>query len=103
MKSYKKLAEETRVRAIIQQGDRDTKDLDSVVDSWLAFMERDAETPEAEKAAQYQDMAERLEKEMGRATARELLNLTFCYVAIRQKLEPMREGETEARTIHVAP
>lgn len=79
------------------------KDWDCIIDSWLAFMERDRETPEEIKAEQYRDMTERLEKEITRAIPRRYLNLTFCYIAVRQRLEPPDGGEKEAQMYHVAP
>ena len=103
VKSYKQLAEETRKKVIEKQDSGAMKDWDCLIDSWLALLERDRETPEEVKAEQYRDMMARIEKAFETATPRRYFSLTFCYVAVRQKLEPPESEEKEARMIHVAP
>ena len=102
MKSYKQMAAEVRELIVQQQESGNLKEWDSRIESWLAFMERDRETPEDEKREAYRDMVERLEKVM-ETGPRRFLNLTFCYTAIREKLEPPEDGEPKTAVIRVAP
>ena len=103
MKSYKRLAEETKQKILSLQESGDMEEWECAIDSWIAFMERDRETPEEEKKAEYREMAERLEMVMGQAKPRPYLNSTFSYITLREKLEPPEAAEKRACLYHVRP
>ena len=103
MKSYRQLAEEARERIIRSQDSGSMKEWDCLIDSGLAFIDRDHETSTEDKKSQYRDILARLEKEMETAPPRRCLNLVFCYVAVRQRIEPTEAGETAAAVYHIKP
>lgn len=103
MKSYKQLAEEVKESILIQCDQRELGTCNLIMGSWIPFMERDQETPEEEKKAQYKEMAELMERVMEESEPKYDMGLVFDYIAIRQKLEPLAEGEREAQMLHVTP
>ena len=110
MKSYKEMAESLEIKiyeAMEKSEDVSRYTIFSAVDSWLAFIERDTETSESKKKAKYSKMLEGIENMILDADIRKnlsdrVLNLTFAYVALREKLE-VPEDERKARITRLRP
>lgn len=100
MKSYKELAAEALERFMAAEI---TPDVGQLADAYMAFAERDTETPEEIRAAAYRKVAEKLETAMVEAPADGIMGLVFPYIAARQKSEGMAPGEREANMFHVTP
>lgn len=100
MKSYKELAAEALDRFMSAEN---TPDVGDLADAYLAFAERDTETPEKIRAAACRNVAEKLESAMETAPADKIMGLVFPYIAARQRAEGTTEGEKEARMVHLAP
>lgn len=110
MKSYKEMSEmmEKKIEAAMENPNARPFYICGLIDSWLAFAERDRETPEEEMRAKYEKVLAFIEKKLEEAEPHKesgdrSLNLTFSYVAVRQKLEPPKGGEEEAQMIHIMP
>lgn len=108
MKSYKELSNvlKNKINQTIKNGGRNARRISHLIDTWLAFAERDWETPEDVKREKARELLEYVE---GRITnvdfeSKELdwvMNLTFSYIALRQVVEPIAENEREARMYHI--
>ena len=110
MKTYKELSEmmEKKIEAAMRTPEVKPLHICGLIDSWLSFADRDKETPEEEQRQKYEKILafieEKLEEaEPDSATGDRSINLVFSYISIRQKLEPLAEGETEAQLLHVIP
>ena len=110
MKSYREMANmmETKMSNAMQELESCPFYFCSIADSWLAYIERDNETSEEDKRKIYEKILDFIEKnlegiEPNTESADRALNLTFTYIAIRQKLERPQAKETKAQLIHVAP
>lgn len=110
MKTYKEMSEmmEKKVEEAMSMPEVEPFYVCGIIDSWLAFAERDNETPEEEMRDKYEKVLAFIEKKLEKAKPHKesgdrSMNLVFSYIAIRQKLEPMAEGETKAQLIHINP
>ncbi|GEM_PF-5013006 len=109
MKPYKELAEMMEKK--IDEAIRNTTTIFhfcGLVDCWIAFSERDKETPDNEKAEKYKKVIAYIEDRLEQAEPQEessggCINLTFGYIALRQKLEEPADGEREAGMLQLIP
>lgn len=109
MKSYKEMAEaiEKKINGAMDTPDTTPFYVCGLIDSWIAFAERDTETPEEVMQKKYEKVLTFIENKLENVephneTGDRSINLTFSYIAIRQKLETYTE-EKKARLIHLQP
>lgn len=110
VKTYKELAEmmEEKVEKAMKNPGARPFYICGLIDSWIAFAERDTETPEEDMKEKYKKVLEFIERKLEEAEPHKgsgdrTINLVFSYIAIRQKLVKPAEGETEAQLVKVTP
>lgn len=110
MRTYKELAAEMekKINEAISLGNVETEVICGLIDGWLAFSERDSETPKEEKKKKHVKIAEYLEQRIEGLELSDckrdngIMMLVFAYVAVRQNIEESEDGR-KASALRLVP
>lgn len=110
MKSYREMAEmmEKKIDSAMNTPEAKPFYICGLIDSWIAFAERDTETSREVMQEKYKKVLTFVENKLENVeshneTGDRSINLTFSYIAIRKKLEPYADEEKKVRLIHIQP